>query len=168
MKRTTKRTAVFIVGFATWCALNWVPDREHLVIGFFVSLFVAFMVGDLFVDTVEVLKHPKRYGYFIFQYIPVLIWEVIKTNIDVAYRILHPQLLINPGIVKVKTSLKSDLGLAFLANSITLTPGTMVVDVDKQNGVLYVHWIDVKSRDIDVATKLIVERFEKILRKIFD
>lgn len=58
--------------------------------------------------------------------------------------------------------------MTFLANSITLTPGTMSVDVDKENSILYIHWIDVKTKDVESATKIIVERFEKILKKIFD
>jgi multicomponent Na+:H+ antiporter subunit E len=89
-------------------------------------------------------------------------------NIDVAYRVLHPALPIKPGIVKVKTSLKTDTALTFLANSITLTPGTMSVDIDTDNGFLYVHWINVKDKDVEAATKIIVERFENILAKIFE
>lgn len=168
MKRTTKKIVLFVLSFATWCFLNWVPDWEHIAIGAIVALFVAFMSQDLFIENPAALTHPRRWFYFVFQYVPVLIWEIIKTNVDVAYRVLHPKLLINPGIVKVKTTLKSDTGLTFLANSITLTPGTMVVDVDRANSVLYVHWIDVKTQDIDKATAIIVERFEKILKNIFD
>lgn len=89
-------------------------------------------------------------------------------NIDVAYRVLHPNLPINPGIVKVKTKLKSDVGLTFLANTITLTPGTMTVDVDKEKGLLYIHWINVKGKDVEAATKQIVEKFEHTLIKIFE
>ena len=81
---------------------------------------------------------------------------------------MHPRLPINPGIVKVKVELKTDTALTFLANSITLTPGTMSVDIDKENGILYIHWINVKTKDIESATRIIVERFEKILKKIFD
>ena len=114
------------------------------------------------------MKHPHRYAVFFFQYLPVFLWEVLKANIDVAYRVIHPRLPIRPGIVKVKTSLKTDTGLTFLANSITLTPGTMTVDVDRSSGVLYIHWIDVGARDVTAATQQIVERFEKILSKIFE
>nr|NIO61347.1 hypothetical protein [Gammaproteobacteria bacterium] len=64
--------------------------------------------------------------------------------------------------------LQSDIAMTLLANSITLTPGTMSVDVDQDNSVLYVHWIDVRSPDIESATRNIVERFEKILQKIFE
>jgi len=86
----------------------------------------------------------------------------------VAYRVCHPDLPINPGIVKVKTTLKSDTGLTFLANSITLTPGTMSVDIDQENGFLYIHWIDVKDKDIEKATEIIVKTFEDVLRRIFE
>jgi multicomponent Na+:H+ antiporter subunit E len=157
-----------LVAFLVWSFLNWVPDWQHLLVGVFIAWFIAFMTGDLFITRPHVLKHPLRYWYFFTNYIPVFLWECVKANVDVAYRVIHPKLPINPGIVKVKTTLKSDTALTFLANSITLTPGTLTVDIDKDCGVLYVHWINVKAKDVEVATKIIVERFEKILKRIFD
>lgn len=166
--RATKKIIAFVLAYATWCVLNWPPDREHLLVGFFAALFVSWIVSDLFLEKVHTLKNPKRYFYFVFQYVPILIWEMIKANLNVAYRVIHPNLPIRPGIVKVKSTLKSDMGLTFLANSITLTPGTMTVDIDKPNGVLYVHWLDVKDPDMDQATQMVVHRFEKILAKVFE
>lgn len=151
-----------------WGLLTWPPDGQHLIIGILVALFVSWLTGDLFIQRAYLLKHPHRYWYFVFYYVPVFLWEMVKANIDVAYRVLHPNLPISPGIVKIKTSLKSDTALTFLANSITLTPGTMSVDIDRDNGFLYIHWIDVKAKDVATATKIISERFEKILSKIFD
>jgi multicomponent Na+:H+ antiporter subunit E len=145
-----------------------VPDWQHLVVGGFVSAFVTFMIGDLFITRPHVLKHPLRYWYFFAYYLPLFLWECLKANLDVAYRVLHPRLPINPGIVKVRSKLTTDTALTFLANSITLTPGTMSVDIDKDNGILYIHWIDVKTKDVESATRIIVEHFEKILTKIFD
>jgi multicomponent Na+:H+ antiporter subunit E len=162
------RIIMFFVTFITWCLLNWVPDWQHLVVGGFVSTFVTFMIGDLFIARPHVLIHPSRYWYFLVYYLPMFLWECFKANLDVAYRVLHPRLPIYPGIVKVRSKLTTDTALTFLANSITLTPGTMSVDIDKDNGILYIHWIDVKTKDVESATKIIVERFEKILKKIFD
>ena len=156
------------MSFIAWCFLNWIPDWQHIAVGLFVSAFVAYLTGDLFIQRPHLLRHPLRYWYFTTQYLPIFLWECFKANLDVAYRVLHPRLPINPGIVKVKTTLKSDTALTFLANSITLTPGTLSVDIDTDNGVLYVHWINVKAKDVEAATKIIVERFEGILRKIFD
>lgn len=162
------RMVLFLTAYIAWCLLNWVPDLSHLAVGVFVAAFAALMTGDLFVRRPHILSHPSRYFYFVFCYVPVLIWECLKANLDVALRVIHPKLPIKPGIVKIKTDLKSETGLTFLANSITLTPGTMSVDIDRDRGVLYIHWIDTKVTDIESATQRIAGRFETILRKIFE
>ena len=162
------KIVLFLVSLVVWLVLSWVPDWQHLFIGIFVALLVALTTGDLFISRPHILKHPLRYWYFCVYYVPIFLWECLKANIDVAYRVLHPDLPINPGIVKVKTNLKSDTALTFLANSITLTPGTLTVDIDKDKGFLYIHWIDVKAKDVETATRIIAERFERILKNIFD
>lgn len=162
------RIVLFLVAYLVWSLLNWPLDWQHLLVGIFVAFFVSFLTGDLFIKRPHLLKHPLRYWYFVAYYIPVFLWECLKANIDVAYRVLHPGLPIKPGIVKVRTRLKTDTALTFLANSITLTPGTMTVDIDKDNGILYIHWINARATDIEGATEAIVRSFEKILEKIFE
>jgi len=161
------RTILFFLAILVWLGLTWPPDWQHTAVGILVAIFVAFMTGDMFVKRPHLFRHPKRYLWFLY-YLPIFIWECIKANFDVAYRVGHPDLPIKPGIVKVKTSLKSDTGLTFLANSITLTPGTLSVDIDREQGFLYVHWIDVRGIDVEKATKLILGKFEPILRRIFE
>lgn len=158
---------LFFFAFLVWMGLTCPTSWQDAVVGAFVSFFVALVTGGMFVKRPQLLKNPKRYFWF-FYYIPVFIWECFKANLDVAYRVIHPDLPINPGIVKVKTKLKSETGLTFLANSITLTPGTLSVDIDRENGFIYIHWINVKDKDIETDTKLIVSRFERILEKIFE
>ncbi len=163
----SSKLILFILAFIVWILLTFSLDIQHLIVGVFVSLFVSFMSGDLFTKRPHVFKHPQRYFWFLL-YIPLFIWECFKANLDVALRVIRPSLPINPGIIKVNTSLRSETGLTFLANSITLTPGTLTVDIDKEKGVLYVHWIDVKTKDREEATQRIVKRFEKILKRIFE
>ncbi len=167
MKKIYSRIVLFVISFIVWILFTFSFDLQHIIVGLLCSLIVTILVGDIYTQNLYKFKNPSRYLWFVY-YILVLFWEMLKANIDVAYRVLHPKLPIKPGIVKVKTKLKSDTGLTFLANSITLTPGTMSVDVDKENGVLYVHWINVKTTDIEKATQIIVSRFEKILEKIFE
>jgi multicomponent Na+:H+ antiporter subunit E len=164
---TAIRIILFICALLTWLLLSWSLDLQHLVIGVIIGIFVSFMTADIFTGQPQVFKKASRYFWFLL-YVPLFIWECIKANIDGAIRVLHPDLPINPGIVKVKTTLKSEAGLTFLANTLTLKPGTMTVDVDQENGFLYVHWADVKSQDIDKATELIVKKFEVILKRIFE
>jgi len=158
---------LFILSFLVWGLLSWPPDWQHLLVGAFVAALVAYVIGDMFVKRPHLFGHPMRYLWFLY-YLPVFLWEMLKANIDVAYRVAHPTLPIKPGIVKVKTSLKSDTGLTFLANSITLTPGTMTVDIDREKGLLYIHWINVEDKDVEGATKRIVRKFEDILTRIFE
>jgi multicomponent Na+:H+ antiporter subunit E len=71
--------------------------------------------------------------------------EVTKANLDVAYRVITGR--IRPGIIRVKSDLKTDLGIFMLANSITLTPGTITVDIDEKTHDLYVHNINIGPGD---------------------
>ena len=80
-------------------------------------------------------------------------------------RVITPRVRINPAIVEVKTKLKSKLGRLALANSITLTPGTLTADIE--GDTLYIHWIDAAAVDIDGATRKIVDKFEKHLEVLF-
>lgn len=161
------KIVLFIIGFIVWMLLGWPPDLQHAIIGIFVAGLVTFLTGDMFTKRPHHFMHISRYLWFAY-YVPVFIWECLRANIDVTLRVINPTLPINPGIVKVKTILKSDTALTFLANSITLTPGTLCVDIDQKEGTLYIHWIDVKAIDVEKATQLIVARFEKILKRIFE
>lgn len=97
-------------------------------------------------------------------YLLIFLWHLVRANLDVARRVLSPSLPINPGIVRVRTGLTSSLGRLVLANSITLTPGTLTLDADGDS--LYVHWIDVRGDDIDAATAAIVSGFERTLKEV--
>lgn len=111
-------------------------------------------------------KFPIRLLKFLFLYIPIFIWKLILANIDVARRVLTPKIPLNPGIVKVDTRLKGDFGKLVLANSITLTPGTLSLDVIDQS--IYVHTVDIKGATAEEKQAHISEPFEKILGGIFE
>ncbi len=103
---------------------------------------------------------------WVLAYMPVLIWAMIKANLDVAYRVLHPRMPIKPGIVRIRTDLKNPLAKLVLANSITLTPGTMTLQIMEDR--YYIHWIYVRSDDEKVAGEYIKGEFEKYIREAFD
>ncbi|TEU15474.1 MAG: hypothetical protein E3I12_00340 [Hadesarchaea archaeon] len=109
---------------------------------------------------------PKRWGYAL-AYLPAYIWAELKAHASVIYCILHPRMPIKPGIVRVPTELKSDFGITGLANAITMTPGTLSVDVNEEKSSLYVHWIDVKAIEPEETSRQIARPFERFLRRIF-
>ena len=160
-----KRFLHFLILLVIWLLLTWSLEWRELVVGIIVALFAEIMLGDIFPSGAVKIFYPHRFFWLII-YSLVFLYYVVKANFDVAYRVLNIYLPIRPGIVKVKTKLKTDMARTFLANSITLTPGTLSVDVVDDH--LYVHWINVKSDNIEEATKDIVARFETFLRRIFE
>ncbi len=160
-----KRIAQFIIYLIMWVLLTWSLKLQDLMAGMVVALVVTILTRKLFPDDFIKLLDPLRFILTLL-YIPYLVYYIFIANLDVAYRVLNPNLPINPGIVKVKTSLKNELAKTILANSITLTPGTLTVEVD--NEYFYVHWINISSDDPDVQRRIILGRFERVLRRIFE
>ncbi len=154
----------FIILLLFWLLLNDSMAPEIIASGIVASLVIALLVCSKCDVFSELKLTPKAFIYTII-YLFVFLWELIKSNIDVAARVLSPSLPINPGIVEVKTKLKSKMGRMILANSITLTPGTFTLEM-KEN-TLFIHWIDVKVQDVEQASKEIVRKFEKYLEVIY-
>jgi len=166
-----RRLVYFILSFIIWVILTW-PfvegkiDIQVVIAGVIASAIVAVLFHEILPKEHRVFISPVRV-FWALVYIPVFFYYVLKANFDVVYRALHPKMPIKPGIVKIKTNLKTDSGITALANSITLTPGTLTVDLT-DDGYLYIHWINVKSDDVEQATKHIAQRFEWFLQKIFE
>ncbi|MCF7858367.1 MAG: Na+/H+ antiporter subunit E [Candidatus Cloacimonetes bacterium] len=152
-----------VILFSIWIFLAGTSTQEMIFGGLSVLLLTLIFHKKLTILG-DIRLNPKSITYFIL-YVFVFLWELIKSNLDVAARVISPKLRIKPGIVKVKTKLKSPLGRAFLANSITLTPGTLTVEM--KDNYFYIHWIDVTNEDVEGATEAIVSKFEKYLEVIF-
>ena len=166
-----RRLIYFVVGFVTWMLLCWPVvdgklDIQVTVAGLIASALVAVLFHEMLPREHHVFISPVRF-FWLLVYLPIYSYYVIMANFDVVYRALHPKMPINPGIVKIKTNLKTDSAITALANSITLTPGTMTVDVT-DDGFLYIHWINVKSEDVEEATRIISQQFEWFIKKIFE
>ncbi|MCD6276377.1 MAG: Na+/H+ antiporter subunit E [Thermoplasmata archaeon] len=161
----------FIIYLIIWCIFIYSPgiDLRHFIQEFSVGIVFSLIAAGLSYEHLSMrgLKNlsPRRIWWAI-KYVPVFIWAMIKANIDVAYRVLHPARPIKPGIVRIRTSLKNPVGKLALANSITLTPGTMTMQIVKDR--YYIHWIYVRSEDEEEAGKDIKGNFEKYLKEVFD
>ncbi len=162
-----RRVKAFIISYlilmGLWLILTGFYYDE-LIVGSVTAILVSLVFSNRLVMLGDFRLSPKSF-YCSVRYLFVFLIELIKSSIDVAGRVLSPTLPINPGIVKVRTKLKSGIGRTILANSITLTPGTMTVEI--RDEFLYIHWIDIKTDDIDTATEAIVSTFERHLEVIF-
>lgn len=157
-----KFTATFVTFLAIWVLLTGFVVQE-LIVGVFVSLALAIILVK-FTNYEMSLQSPIKLLKFIVIYIPVFSWQLLLSNIDLAKRVLSPVIPLNPGIVKIDTDLKGDMGKLALANSITLTPGTLTMDVDDG---LYIHCVDVVGENRVERKKNVSAQFENILKGIF-
>jgi multicomponent Na+:H+ antiporter subunit E len=165
--KTRSRLTVFILSFLVWVALTSIRDWQEVLAGLIVAVLVTLIAGQ-FLITTEKGKNPFHRFLAAILYFFRFLWEMIKANFHVAYLVLHPNLPIKPGIVKIKTGLKKDAAITVLTNSITLTPGTLTVDVNPDKHEIYVHWIDARATDVGQATSLIADKFEKRLMEVFE
>lgn len=155
---------LLVLSLLVWLALVSSLDLQEVAAGAAVCLLLSLLLSGNYHRLGLPPLSVRRTVLFIV-YLVILLWEIVKANVDVAYRVIHPRMPINPGIVVIKTGLKSDIAKMVLANSITLTPGTFTLDIVGDS--LLIHWINVKTDDAQEATALIGERFEKYLRLIF-
>jgi len=157
--------ALFILTFVFWLLLTFDLSLANLIAGGAAALVTSLLFTKYFFHKVVKFIQPVRY-FWLLVYLVIFTWECIKANFDVAYRVLHPAMPIKPGIVKVKLELRSDFARTMLANSITMTPGTISVDIIEDT--LFVHWIYVSSEDPEVYSQKIAGKFEKYIKKIFE
>lgn len=160
-----RRVALLVLCFGVWFLLVWSTGWQEVVFGFGAAVLAAIFFGNIFPVGFARLLNPVRW-FWLLVYVPVFVWQCLRANVDVALRVLAPGLELRPGIVRIRTSLKSDIARVFLANSITLTPGTMSVEL--VGDTLYIHWIEVTTDDPDAAARRIIGPFEFFLKRIFD
>jgi multicomponent Na+:H+ antiporter subunit E len=127
---------------ASGSALVW--STNELLFGAVFALLVAGMTRHILRDRWSQMLNPRRLLLFVFYLFGPFFVALAKANFDVVYRVITGR--IKPGIVRISPGLKTDAGITFLANSITLTPGTLSVDIDETTNDLYVHWINVDER----------------------
>jgi multicomponent Na+:H+ antiporter subunit E len=135
-------TAVIL--FAFWSLLSGKFDAFHLILGAICCIFTAYLFHDLLFANARVGDMRIIAARFIV-YIPWLIEQILLANFHVASLALRPKMPINPQVVKFKTKLETDISCVALANSITLTPGTITMDI--KDGYYYVHALSQKVVD---------------------
>lgn len=163
--------ATFVLCYFIWILLTGSFAAQELIVGAVVSILVAWFSARFFVHDSPFWFFGKRFFILIWYCVAIFPWELIKANWDVAKRVLSPgELKINPGIIRVPVELKAEYGRAMLADSITLTPGTITVDIDERDGQCwyYIHWVDVQEFDRTAAGEAIKGRMEKWIRRIWE
>lgn len=153
---------LFSLLFGFWLLLTGSLDSAEIIAGLLVALIVTLISRPYLSLFHGVRLTPGAIPAFI-TYLALFFLALIRANLDMARRVLSPALPLQPNLVEIKTELQSPLGRLILANSITLTPGTLTVDVNDQ--ILLIHWIDApEDVDIESASETIARQFERTLK----
>ncbi len=154
---------VFCVSYLLWILLVGTLAGDELLLGALVSLTVTVLFAHRF-TIFSGLRISWMAPLYILSYLGHFFIALVRANLDLAARVLTPSLPINPALVEINTKLKSPLGKLLLANTITLTPGTLTVDVVDDR--LLVHWVYCPpGTDRQQATEIIAASFEKHLSR---
>jgi len=137
---------IFSTLFGFWFLLSGETNLILIFFGLVSSLLVTYLTGDFILSGNSNLKT----GFFMLikfiKYLRYLLYQIIIANIDVMYRVLHPKMPIDPVVIKFKTNIKKDFCLVVYGNSITLTPGTVTIDITREREYI-VHSLSKKYAD---------------------
>ncbi|WP_029033971.1 Na+/H+ antiporter subunit E [Salinimicrobium terrae] len=142
-----------------WVALTGGFTFPNILFGFLLSYFILFVVT----------RGSGRARYFrlvpkLVAFVFYFLYQLLKANLQVAWEVGTPKLHMTPGIVGVPLDVKSDAQITLLANLITLTPGTLSLDVSEDKKILYVHSMYITNREEFIGD--IKNGFEKRILEI--
>ena len=142
-----------------WVALSGDFSFENYLFGFVLNFHILWLIS---------FKKKKSKYFIIVPKLLILlisfVYELIKANIEVAYEVITPKFKMTPGIVMIPLDVKSNIGITLLANMISLTPGTLSIDVSNDRKVLFVHAMYLKDKNKFI--KGIKQGFERRILEI--
>jgi multicomponent Na+:H+ antiporter subunit E len=155
-------TVVYLMG--GWLLFTGTVAGFPLLLGLFFSTIIALLTYHLFIEEQEAARRdliPRI--YLLIGYLVLIMVKVYIASFRIAWKVVSGD--ITPRIVHFRSRLRSDLARVALANSITLTPGTLTLDLDEDHMV--VHWLDASTTHSGYAARLIAQPFERWLKKIW-
>lgn len=167
MQRLLNRLAIFMVILIFYIVSTGSLRIFTLLFGVAISIAAAVAVDKLLPTRSIGLKDAVRVAHLL-RYLTYFIYTEMKSHVDMVRTILLDGSRIRPAIVAIPYTVESDYSLTFIALSITNTPGTLVLHVDRESRKLYVHWINATSIDGREARRFILDRFEDFAKKIFE
>jgi multicomponent Na+:H+ antiporter subunit E len=145
-----------------WILLTGEFTPENLAVGAALGYVLLLAFRPVFNPNTSYFKKVRQVVYF-FGY---FFWQLLLANLRVAWEVITPDLHATPGIIAIDLDLNSDIEITILANLITLTPGTLSLDISSDRRTLYVHGMYVK--DAESFRRSIKQGFEKRVQELFE
>ena len=161
MKRWLPQPLFSVFLWLVWLLLNNTVNPGHLLLGAVLALALPLFTVRFWPDRPR-LRRPLK----LLRYIAVLLWDIILANLSVARLILGPAARLRPVFIRLPLELRNEFAIVVLANTISLTPGTVSSDLSPDRRTLLIHVLDVEDPARAVAR--IKQRYEKPLQEIFE
>ncbi len=161
------KAILFILGFFIWMFIAWPLDMQHFWAGIIVVSLVIFLISDLFKVPGMHFGRISRYHLLLYFLILFLI-EFLKAGFWIFLIVIRPNIALDSRIIKIKTCLKSESALTFLATAITFTAGALCIDLDQDEGLIYVHLMAIDTQAAQAVIESKARRFEGVLKRIFE
>ncbi len=160
-RRAVEKGAMFVILFVFWLLLSGIGSLTYFVAGLLSAAVVTHISFDLFFSVLNPGCGVRALKFTAF--LPWLFYKILMANLELAYRILHPSLPIDPSFIRFRTTMPSDMSQTILANAITLTPGTVTVSLDQNSREVTVHAVVRRSSEEELLRNRTMERkLEKI------
>jgi len=143
-----------------WLLLNNTVAAGHLVLGLILAILIPFLTSSYWPEKVRISSPAK-----LLKFLVVVIWDIVISNLVVAKLILSGNDRLRPAFLPIVLDIQTSLGISILANTISLTPGTVSCDLSEDRQYLLVHSLHVE--DVEHTIKQIKERYEAPLKEIF-
>ena len=168
MVKALNALLIAVLAFTAYIVFTGSVSIYDLATGFIVAVVVGVLFSNITLSNATKALDPRRWYYLLRYAARYFTIDETMAHVDVIKRILNPRMPVNPAIVKVPYNVETDYAKTCTACSITNTPGTVVVEIDDNEKVFYVHWIDAKTLEPGKARESISKIFEEYSKKIFD
>lgn len=142
-----------------WCLLHGDLSLKSLAVGYGLGALIMYVFSRFFDEVIYFRKL-----WLSLQLIAFFLKELVVANWTVARLVIRPRLRVRPGIIAFPLELEGDLEITLLANLITLTPGTLSIDLSPDRKTLYIHTLDIE--DAEEEKRKIKQGFERYLKEI--
>ncbi|QQS94136.1 Na+/H+ antiporter subunit E [Sphingobacterium spiritivorum] len=129
-----------------WIALTGSMYYSNFLFGFLLGFFILWIMNLNETDQRYFYRVPKTAGFVLY-----FLYEMIVANIQVAYDVITPKYFFKPGIIRYPLNARTDFEINLLATIISLTPGTLILDISNDKSALYIHVMYLKDKDKFIA-----------------
>ncbi len=166
MRRILNKLLISIAIFLFYIISIGTLKMYTIFFGIIISIAIAIIVDKMLIISKTIELRDAIKIVYILKYLLYFIYSEIKSHIYVT-KMIFMNNRIRPAIIAIPYTTETDYGITLLALSITNTPGTLTLHVDKAAKTMYIHWIDASTLDVSKARKIISEKFDELAKKIF-